>query len=127
MSGTTWRATLSAPDGDDLIRAGTGRDTTAGGKSRLDWALAEDPQAAIVALGGMAGDKPLKTFIAALIGLFLSAVGIAIGWAGGFAAGTVLGITLERWIASGFVLASELGDDWRSRFHELDDVPAAQD
>ncbi len=31
---------------------------------------------AIVALGGMAGDKPLKTFIAALIGLFLSAVGI---------------------------------------------------
>ncbi len=31
---------------------------------------------AIVCLGGMAGDRPLKTFIAALIGLFLSAVGI---------------------------------------------------
>jgi len=27
-----------------------------------------------------------------------------IGWAGGFAAGSVLGITLERWIATGFVL-----------------------
>ncbi len=31
---------------------------------------------AIVCLGGMAGDRPLKTFIAALIGLFLSTVGI---------------------------------------------------
>lgn len=47
------------------------------------WAIAFGPAEyfvlmvfAIVALGGMAGDKPLKTFIAALIGLFLSAVGI---------------------------------------------------
>lgn len=31
---------------------------------------------AIVCLGGMAGDRPLKTFIAALIGLFLACVGI---------------------------------------------------
>ncbi len=27
-----------------------------------------------------------------------------IAWAGGFSAGTVLGITLERWIATGFIL-----------------------
>jgi uncharacterized protein YebE (UPF0316 family) len=27
-----------------------------------------------------------------------------IGWAGGFAAGTVLGITLERWIATGHII-----------------------
>ena len=27
-----------------------------------------------------------------------------LGWAGGFAAGTVLGITLEKWIASGHIL-----------------------
>lgn len=47
------------------------------------WAIAFGPAEyfvlmvfAIVALGGMAGDKPLKTFIAALIGLFLSSVGI---------------------------------------------------
>ena len=47
------------------------------------WAIAFGPAAyfvlmvfAIVCLGGMAGDKPLKTFVAALIGLFLSAVGI---------------------------------------------------
>ncbi|EGH41576.1 hypothetical protein PSYPI_03762, partial [Pseudomonas syringae pv. pisi str. 1704B] len=47
------------------------------------WAIAFGPAEyfvlmvfAIVCLGGMAGDRPLKTFIAALIGLFLSAVGI---------------------------------------------------
>ncbi|RMT86349.1 hypothetical protein ALP39_100201 [Pseudomonas marginalis pv. marginalis] len=47
------------------------------------WAIAFGPAEyfvlmvfAIVCLGGMAGDKPLKTFVAALIGLFLSAVGI---------------------------------------------------
>jgi putative tricarboxylic transport membrane protein len=47
------------------------------------WAIAFGPAEyfvlmvfAIVCLGGMAGDRPLKTFIAALIGLFLSCVGI---------------------------------------------------
>lgn len=47
------------------------------------WAVAFGPAEyfvlmvfAIVCLGGMAGDKPVKTFVAALIGLFLSAVGI---------------------------------------------------
>ena len=47
------------------------------------WAIAFGPAEyfvlmvfAIVCLGGMAGDRPLKTFIAALIGLFLSSVGI---------------------------------------------------
>ncbi|OEC38717.1 tripartite tricarboxylate transporter TctA [Pseudomonas sp. 1D4] len=47
------------------------------------WAIAFGPAEyfvlmvfAIVALGGMAGDRPLKTFIAALLGLFLSTIGI---------------------------------------------------
>ncbi|TRX75897.1 tripartite tricarboxylate transporter permease [Pseudomonas mangiferae] len=47
------------------------------------WAIAFGPAEyfvlmvfAIVALGGMAGDRPLKTFIAALLGLFLSTLGI---------------------------------------------------
>lgn len=38
-----------------VIEAGVSGDTTAGGKSRLDWALAEQPQAVIVALGGNDG------------------------------------------------------------------------
>ena len=47
------------------------------------WAIAFGPAEyfvlmvfAIVCLGGMAGDRPLKTFVAALIGLFLSSIGI---------------------------------------------------
>ena len=38
-----------------VIAAGVSGDTTAGGKSRLDWALADQPQAVIVALGGNDG------------------------------------------------------------------------
>nr|WP_218626487.1 tripartite tricarboxylate transporter permease [Pseudomonas sp. dw_358] len=47
------------------------------------WAIAFGPAEyfvlmvfAVVCLGGMAGDKPLKTFVAALIGLFLASIGI---------------------------------------------------
>ncbi|MCQ9618237.1 tripartite tricarboxylate transporter permease [Paenalcaligenes niemegkensis] len=47
------------------------------------WAIAFGPSEyfalmvfAIVCLGGMVGDKPLKTLMAAMLGLFLSAVGI---------------------------------------------------
>ncbi len=47
------------------------------------WAIAFGPAEyfvlmvfAIVGLGGMAGDRPLKTLLAALLGLFLSSVGI---------------------------------------------------
>ncbi|MCO3930320.1 tripartite tricarboxylate transporter permease, partial [Pseudomonas aeruginosa] len=47
------------------------------------WAIAFGPAEyfvlmvfAIVCLGGMAGDRPLKTLLAALLGLFLSSVGI---------------------------------------------------
>lgn len=47
------------------------------------WAIAFGPAEyfvlmvfAIVALGGLAGDRPLKTLLAALLGLFLSSVGI---------------------------------------------------
>ena len=41
-------------DGIDvmMINAGVSGDTTAGGLARLDWSLAENPDAAIVALGG---------------------------------------------------------------------------
>ncbi len=35
-----------------VIDAGVSGDTTAGGRARLDWALAENPHAVIVALGG---------------------------------------------------------------------------
>ena len=35
-----------------ILDAGVSGDTTAGGLARIDWALAENPQAAIVALGG---------------------------------------------------------------------------
>ncbi|WP_241665434.1 arylesterase [Teichococcus oryzae] len=48
-----------------VIAAGVSGDTTAGGKSRLDWALAERPQAVIVALGGndgLRGVPPAETY-----------------------------------------------------------------
>ncbi len=38
-----------------VLDAGVSGDTTAGGLARLDWALAENPQAAIVELGGNDG------------------------------------------------------------------------
>ncbi|MCB4823433.1 arylesterase [Roseicella aerolata] len=42
-----------------VINAGVSGDTTAGGLARLDWALADNPQAAIVALGGNDGLRGL--------------------------------------------------------------------
>jgi acyl-CoA thioesterase-1 len=42
-----------------LLDAGVSGDTTAGGLARLDWALAERPQAAIVELGGNDGLRGL--------------------------------------------------------------------
>lgn len=42
-----------------VIAAGVSGDTTAGGKSRLDWALADKPDAVIVALGGNDGLRGL--------------------------------------------------------------------
>ena len=41
-------------DGIDvtMINAGVSGDTTAGGRARLDWSLAADPDAAIIVLGG---------------------------------------------------------------------------
>jgi len=39
----------------DILDAGISGDTTAGGRSRLDWSLAEDPHAVIVELGGNDG------------------------------------------------------------------------
>ena len=48
-------------DNIKIINAGVSGDTTAGGLSRLDWLLADQPQAVIVALGGndtLRGIKP---------------------------------------------------------------------
>lgn len=42
-----------------LLDAGVSGDTTAGGLARLDWALADQPQAAIVELGGNDGLRGL--------------------------------------------------------------------
>ena len=42
-----------------VINAGVSGDTTAGGRARLDWALADRPDAAIVALGGNDGLRGL--------------------------------------------------------------------
>ncbi len=42
-----------------VIDAGVSGDTTAGGRARLDWALAERPDAVIVALGGNDGLRGL--------------------------------------------------------------------
>lgn len=43
-----------------IIDAGVSGDTTAGGRSRLDWALADGPQAVIVALGGNDGLRGME-------------------------------------------------------------------
>ncbi|MFC0409009.1 arylesterase [Roseomonas elaeocarpi] len=42
-----------------VLDAGVSGDTTAGGRSRLDWALADKPDAVIVALGGNDGLRAL--------------------------------------------------------------------
>lgn len=43
-----------------VIDAGVSGDTTAGGAARLDWALAEDPGAVVVALGGNDGLRGIE-------------------------------------------------------------------
>lgn len=43
-----------------VIDAGVSGDTTAGGRARLDWALADNPHAVIVALGGNDGLRALE-------------------------------------------------------------------
>lgn len=48
-------ALRAAGENVQVIAAGVSGDTTAGGRSRLDWALADRPQAVIVALGGNDG------------------------------------------------------------------------
>lgn len=48
----------------NVINAGVSGDTTAGGRARLDWSLADNPQAAIVELGandGLRGIEPAST------------------------------------------------------------------
>lgn len=49
----------------EVVNAGNSGDTTAAGLARLDWALAEEPDAAIVVLGandGLRGIEPANTF-----------------------------------------------------------------
>ncbi|MFQ5958893.1 MAG: arylesterase [Alphaproteobacteria bacterium] len=49
----------------DVVNAGVSGDTTAGGRARLDWALADKPDAVIVELGandGLRGIDPAETF-----------------------------------------------------------------
>ena len=49
----------------ELINAGVAGDTTAGGLARLDWALGDDPNIVIVALGGndgLRGLDPASTY-----------------------------------------------------------------
>lgn len=46
-----WLRANGAPDAV-VINAGVSGDTTAGGLARIDWALGDDPDAVIVALGG---------------------------------------------------------------------------
>ena len=63
-----------------VLDAGVSGDTTAGGLARLDWALAERPQAALVELGGndgLRGLAPAQTEanLAAILGK-LAAAGI---------------------------------------------------
>ena len=54
------QAALQAPGRQvRLIDAGVSGDTTAGGLARIDWSLAENPQAAVVALGGNDGLRGL--------------------------------------------------------------------
>ena len=43
-----------------VIDAGVSGDTTAGGRARLDWAWADNPQAVIVALGGNDGLRAIE-------------------------------------------------------------------
>jgi acyl-CoA thioesterase-1 len=43
-----------------VIDAGVSGDTTAGGRARLDWALADNPHAVIVALGGNDGLRAIE-------------------------------------------------------------------
>ncbi|HEU0069721.1 MAG TPA: arylesterase [Alphaproteobacteria bacterium] len=48
----------------NVINAGVSGDTSAGGRARLDWSLADNPQAAIVELGandGLRGIEPKST------------------------------------------------------------------
>ncbi|CAM3810027.1 Lysophospholipase [Roseomonas mucosa] len=55
------QAALSRPDRPvQVIDAGVSGDTTAGGRSRLDWALADSPDAVIVALGGNDGLRGIE-------------------------------------------------------------------
>ena len=54
------RALLAKGYRVEVIEAGVSGDTTAGGLARLDWALADKPNAAIVALGGNDGLRGLE-------------------------------------------------------------------
>ena len=61
-------------DGFDVsvINAGVSGDTTAGGLARLDWSLADNPDAAIIVLGGndlLRGLDPSASFVSIFKGI----------------------------------------------------------
>ena len=65
-----------------VVNAGVSGDTSAGGRSRLDWALTDKPHAAVVELGandGLRGLDPAVTFanLDAIVGR-LKAAGVAV-------------------------------------------------
>ncbi len=69
-----------------MVNAGVSGDTTAGGRARLDWMLADDPDLVIVELGandGLRGLEPAETFanLDAIV-VRLKAEGVAVLLAG---------------------------------------------
>ncbi|WP_370688719.1 arylesterase [Roseomonas sp. GC11] len=91
-----------------IIAAGVSGDTTAGGRARLDWALADRPQAVIVALGGndgLRGIPPAETYAnLADILARLKAAGLPVLLAGMLAPPN---------------LGAEYGRDFAATFHRL--------
>jgi acyl-CoA thioesterase-1 len=97
-----------------VIDAGVSGDTTAGGRARLDWALAERPQAVIVALGGndgLRGIEPRSTEanLAAILDA-LAARGLPVMLAGMLAPPN-LGADYGREFAGTFTRLSEARPD----------------
>ena len=93
-----------------VIDAGVSGDTTAGGRARLDWALADRPQAVIVALGGndgLRGIEPRATYanLAAILDA-LKARGLPVLLAGMLAPPN-LGAEYGREFAATFTRLSE--------------------
>nr|WP_246422951.1 arylesterase [Roseospira visakhapatnamensis] len=94
-----------------VLDAGVSGDTTAGGRARLDWVLADDPDAAIVALGGNDGLRGLdpagtRDNLSAIVGR-LQAEGIPV-------------------LIAGMLAPPNLGPDYGSAFNAVFPEVAAE-